>query len=91
MVTGGASGIGAAPVMADVSVEAGVRALVQRAREQHGRIDIYYSNAGVAFGGGPEAPDDAWQRSWADYDRWIGGMQRLRQQLDAELTKTPNS
>jgi NAD(P)-dependent dehydrogenase (short-subunit alcohol dehydrogenase family) len=32
--------------------------------DAQGRVDIYCSNAGVGFGGGPEAPDDAWQRSW---------------------------
>jgi NAD(P)-dependent dehydrogenase (short-subunit alcohol dehydrogenase family) len=30
----------------------------------YGQIDIYCSNAGIAFGGGPEASDQAWRQSW---------------------------
>ncbi len=59
-----AAEIGGTAVMADVSVEADVRALVQRVLEQHGRVDIYCSNAGIGLGGGQDAPDDSWQRSW---------------------------
>lgn len=51
-------------VTTDVTDESAVRALVAAAVERHGRVDIYCSNAGIAVGGGPEAPDDAWQRSW---------------------------
>jgi NAD(P)-dependent dehydrogenase (short-subunit alcohol dehydrogenase family) len=51
-------------VATDVTDESAVRALVAVAVERHGRVDIYCSNAGIAIGGGPEAPDDAWQRSW---------------------------
>ena len=50
--------------MADVSVEADVQALVERVLEQHGRVDIYCSNAGIGLGGGQDAPDESWQRSW---------------------------
>jgi NAD(P)-dependent dehydrogenase (short-subunit alcohol dehydrogenase family) len=30
----------------------------------HGHLDIYCSNAGIAFDGGPEASDEAWRKSW---------------------------
>jgi len=65
----GAAGAVAAEVdgtaaIADVTDEPAVRRLVEQTLERHGRLDVYCSNAGVAFGGGPEAPDDAWRRSW---------------------------
>ena len=59
-----ATEIGGTAVMTDVSVEADVQALVGRVLEQHGRVDIYCSNAGIGLGGGQDAPDDSWQRSW---------------------------
>lgn len=57
-----AAQIGGTAVRADVTVEADVASLVGETVSAHGRIDIYCSNAGVAFGGGPEATDNAWQR-----------------------------
>jgi NAD(P)-dependent dehydrogenase (short-subunit alcohol dehydrogenase family) len=63
-----ARGIGeaAVPVKADVGSEAEVRALVERAREVAGAIDLFCSNAGVPGpAGGPlEATDEAWDRAW---------------------------
>ncbi|HSP65172.1 MAG TPA: SDR family oxidoreductase [Candidatus Deferrimicrobium sp.] len=57
--------VGGTAVVADVTREADVAALVSRAHEVHGVVDIYCSNAGIAVGGGLEAPDAEWQRSWA--------------------------
>lgn len=51
-------------VPGDVSVEADVEALVARATDELGPIDLFCSNAGIAEAGGPEASDDAWTRSW---------------------------
>jgi NAD(P)-dependent dehydrogenase (short-subunit alcohol dehydrogenase family) len=59
-----ASDVGGLAVTADVTVEADVQALVRRAVDAHGRVDIYCSNAGIGVGGGPEVPDEAWRRSW---------------------------
>jgi NAD(P)-dependent dehydrogenase (short-subunit alcohol dehydrogenase family) len=59
-----ATQIGGTAVPADVTVESEVARLVRGTLEAYGRIDIYCSNAGVAFGGGPEAPDTAWRQSW---------------------------
>jgi len=56
--------VGGVAVATDVTDESAVRDLVALAVGRHGRVDIYCSNAGIAIGGGPEAPDDAWQRSW---------------------------
>jgi NAD(P)-dependent dehydrogenase (short-subunit alcohol dehydrogenase family) len=51
-------------VVTDVTDEAQVRSLVERTREANGRVDVYCSNAGIGLGGGEEAPDEAWRRSW---------------------------
>jgi NAD(P)-dependent dehydrogenase (short-subunit alcohol dehydrogenase family) len=59
-----AAEVGGTAVAADVAVESDVQALVAGAIEAHGRVDVYCSNAGIALGGGPEAPDDAWRRSF---------------------------
>jgi NAD(P)-dependent dehydrogenase (short-subunit alcohol dehydrogenase family) len=56
--------VGGVAVTTDVTDESAVRDLVAFTVGRHGRLDIYCSNAGVAIGGGPEAPDEAWQRSW---------------------------
>lgn len=53
------------PVSVDVSREADIAKLVARARELGGPIDLFFSNAGVPGpGGGPEAADEEWQRTW---------------------------
>jgi NAD(P)-dependent dehydrogenase (short-subunit alcohol dehydrogenase family) len=51
-------------VRCDVSNESDVEQLVARVHAQHGRIDLYCSNAGIAVAGGPEAPTAEWQRIW---------------------------
>jgi len=56
--------IGGFPAPGDVATEPGVQALVATARDCLGEIDIYCSNAGIATGAGPDAPDEAWQQSW---------------------------
>jgi NAD(P)-dependent dehydrogenase (short-subunit alcohol dehydrogenase family) len=48
----------------DVSVEADVRRLVELAETTYGPVDLFCSNAGIAIGGGVEAPDADWQRIW---------------------------
>ena len=58
--------LGALAVQCDVGREEEVRALVARAREEAGPVDLFFSNAGIPGpGGGPlEAPDAEWQRAW---------------------------
>jgi NAD(P)-dependent dehydrogenase (short-subunit alcohol dehydrogenase family) len=56
---------GAVAVQADVSREQDIVALVERARQEGGPIDLFYSNAGIAGPpGGPEAPDAELERTW---------------------------
>lgn len=59
-----AAAVGGTAVPTDVTVEGEVQALVAGVVEEHGRLDIYCSNAGVAIRGGPEVPDAGWQQSW---------------------------
>jgi NAD(P)-dependent dehydrogenase (short-subunit alcohol dehydrogenase family) len=56
--------IGATAIGCDVSRESDVKQLVDRVEAEHGRIDIFCSNAGIAVGGGPEAPTEQWQHIW---------------------------
>ena len=57
--------IGALAVPTDVSRPEQIAALVKQAREANGPVDLFCSNAGVPGpGGGPEASDEEWQRTW---------------------------
>lgn len=57
--------VGGHAVRADVGREEEVRALVERARELGGPVDVFFSNAGIPGpGGGPEAGDEEWDRAW---------------------------
>jgi len=49
----------------DVGREEQVRALVARAAEVHGPIDLFCSNAGIFTAGGVEASDADWERNLA--------------------------
>jgi NAD(P)-dependent dehydrogenase (short-subunit alcohol dehydrogenase family) len=51
-------------VPTDVSREPDVIALVEQTESTFGAIDLFCSNAGIAIGGGAEAPDEAWDRIW---------------------------
>ena len=57
-----ATELGGLAVACDVSREAEIVALVERATAEYGAIDLFVSNAGIATGGGVEAPDDEWRR-----------------------------
>jgi NAD(P)-dependent dehydrogenase (short-subunit alcohol dehydrogenase family) len=58
-------GDAAVAIGVDVADEPSIRNLVTRARELNGPIDVFFSNAGIPGPpGGPDAPDDEWQRTW---------------------------
>jgi NAD(P)-dependent dehydrogenase (short-subunit alcohol dehydrogenase family) len=62
-----AQGIGtqAIAVRCDVSREADIQELVRQARERFGRIDVYFSNAGILGKlGGIELEDALWEKMW---------------------------
>jgi NAD(P)-dependent dehydrogenase (short-subunit alcohol dehydrogenase family) len=48
----------------DVSREADVQSMIAEATRPFGRVDVLCSNAGIALGGGVEAPNADWQRIW---------------------------
>lgn len=51
-------------VACDVSKEEDVKRLVREAEARYGRIDVFFSNAGIIARGGLEAPDEVWERHW---------------------------
>ena len=64
--------IGGVAMTANVAEEEDVKSVVERTIEQYGRIDLFFSNAGISRGAGPGAtgvdilgPDEAWEESWA--------------------------
>jgi len=56
--------IGATAIVCDVRDEDAIRALIDATEAEHGPIDLFCSNAGVAVLGGVDAPLDAWQLSF---------------------------
>lgn len=55
--------IGAEPIVADISTERGVAALVESALESLGTIDVFFANAGIALGADLAQTTDA---DWTD-------------------------
>jgi NAD(P)-dependent dehydrogenase (short-subunit alcohol dehydrogenase family) len=56
--------IGGSSIRCDMSSDEDVARMATEVERTHGRIDVFFSNAGVAVAGGPEASDEAWQRIW---------------------------
>lgn len=52
------------PRALDVTDEAATRALVDEIARTVGPIDLWFANAGLAGGGGPDEPDEVWNRQW---------------------------
>lgn len=52
------------PRVLDVADEEATRALVAEVDGEIGPIDVWFANAGLATGGGPEALDEVWDRQW---------------------------
>jgi len=48
----------------DVSKQAEITEMIDAVERDIGPIDLFWSNAGIAVGGGMETPDDDWQRVW---------------------------
>ncbi|MGC6511628.1 MAG: SDR family oxidoreductase [Parvibaculales bacterium] len=59
-----ANGIGGVAHKCDVSREQDIKSLIDTVEREHGPIDLFCSNAGILVGGGPEVPDEDWQRMW---------------------------
>ena len=56
--------VGGTAVACDVSREADIVALVARTIAQHGGIDLFCSNAGIAVNGDERTSDAEWARCW---------------------------
>jgi NAD(P)-dependent dehydrogenase (short-subunit alcohol dehydrogenase family) len=65
LATADALGARATALTADVTVEADVEAVVERAEAEIGPIDLFASNAGILGFGGIEAPDTVWESVWS--------------------------
>jgi NAD(P)-dependent dehydrogenase (short-subunit alcohol dehydrogenase family) len=52
------------PRVLDVSDEQATRALVEDVGGTLGSIDVWFANAGLSTGGGPETSDEDWNRQW---------------------------
>ena len=63
-LAGVADDIGAMAVTADVSVEADTVALIDRAEEEMGPVDLFCANAGIGIAGDEQTPDADWERLW---------------------------
>ena len=59
-----AEAVGGVAFTTDVSKEADIQHLIETVERDHGPIDLFCSNAGIGVGGGAEASDDGWTRSW---------------------------
>ncbi|MBO6656237.1 MAG: SDR family oxidoreductase [Pseudomonadales bacterium] len=56
--------VDALAVPTNVSIEGEVNNLIATAEEEYGQIDLLCNNAGIGTGGGPETPNEDWQRIW---------------------------
>ncbi|HYW92626.1 MAG TPA: SDR family oxidoreductase [Gammaproteobacteria bacterium] len=59
-----ASEIGGIGRRVNVAAEGEIRTLIEDVEEQEGPIDLFCSNAGISLRGGPEVPNEDWQRIW---------------------------
>jgi NAD(P)-dependent dehydrogenase (short-subunit alcohol dehydrogenase family) len=48
----------------DVADEQAVSRFVAETESEIGPIDVFFANAGIATGSGPETPDDIWNKQW---------------------------
>ncbi len=56
--------IGGHSFKVDVADEAQIVEMIDAVERAIGPIDLFFSNAGIAVGGGMETPNDDWQRVW---------------------------
>lgn len=54
--------MGGTAIPCDVSSEESIRGLVEETERQFGPVDVFCANAGIAFAGGFELPDEEWRR-----------------------------
>lgn len=59
-----AEAVGGAAFTVDVSDEGQIKDMIDTVERDIGPIDLYWSNAGIAVGGGMDTPNEDWQRTW---------------------------
>ena len=59
-----ATQVGGVAFATDVSNEADIQMLIETVEADHGPIDLFCSNAGIATMGGPEVANEEWQKIW---------------------------
>ncbi|MCX7561692.1 SDR family NAD(P)-dependent oxidoreductase [Sulfitobacter sp. F26204] len=59
-----AESTGGAAYTVDVADEAQIIKMIDSVERDVGPIDLFWSNAGIAVGGGMETPNSEWQRTW---------------------------
>jgi NAD(P)-dependent dehydrogenase (short-subunit alcohol dehydrogenase family) len=59
-----AKDVGGVAFTTDVSKEADIQHLIETVEKDHGPIDLFFSNAGIGYGGGAEVSNERWQRIW---------------------------
>ena len=60
-----AAEVGGVAVQTDVGQEDEIKALIERATDAGGPIDVFFSNAGIGGAqGGPEISDEIWDAAW---------------------------
>ena len=55
---------GAESFKTDVASEADIKQLINSCERKYGRIDLLCNNAGIGVNGGPEVPNEEWQKIW---------------------------
>lgn len=59
-----AEAVGGAAYTVDVSNETQITEMIDSVERDIGPIDLFWSNAGIAVGGGMDTPNPEWQRTW---------------------------
>ncbi|MEC9433767.1 MAG: SDR family NAD(P)-dependent oxidoreductase [Pseudomonadota bacterium] len=59
-----AAEVGGVGLRLDVADEAATGALIEQVETEIGPIDLFCCNAGISMRGGPEVPDEAWDKIW---------------------------
>ena len=78
-VAGAVGGVG---MQADVAREDDIRRVIDDVETRCGPIDLFCSNAGILLIGGPEVPNDDWQRIAAPARARSRSRRRSRRTLD---------
>ena len=55
---------GAEPFKTDVASEADIKRLIESCERKYGGVDLLCNNAGIGVNGGPEVPNEDWQKIW---------------------------